>query len=89
MSQSNGDPEGYDIPIHRSLVQPLLWMGVPRNLFLTNIFAVVFGAIFLKTWTVLFIGIGVHFVFKYLGSKDPQFHQVFFRSKSHKLYYYR
>ena len=82
-------PEGYEIPIHRSLVQPLFWMGVPRNLFLSNIFFVIFGGIFFKTWTILFIGVALHFIFKFLGQKDPQFHLVFFRSKSHKLFYYR
>ena len=33
MSQKEELPEGYEIPIHRSLVKPLYWMGVPRNLF--------------------------------------------------------
>lgn len=36
-------PEGYEIPIHRSLVQPLYWMGVPRNLFISEILLGVLG----------------------------------------------
>lgn len=82
-------PEGYEIPIHRSLVQPLFWMGVPRNLFLLEFFGAVFGGIFLKTWTVIFVAVAAHFIFKYLGEKDPQFHEVFLRSRWHKAYYYR
>ena len=88
MSQ-NDLPEGYEIPIHRSLVQPLFWMGVPRNLFISNILIAILGGLFLKTWTVIFAAIAAHFVFKYFGEKDPQFHLVFWRSRSHKSYYYR
>lgn len=82
-------PEGYSIPFHRSLTQPILWMGIPRNVFLSNIFFAIFGGILFKSWTIVFIAIAAHFVFKFLAAKDPQFHEVFFRSKNHKLYYYR
>lgn len=86
----NDLPEGFAIPIHRSLVQPLFWMGVPRNLFLTNVFAGVFIGIFLKAYiTAVILTISIHLLFKFLGSKDPQFHLVFLRSKSLKSYYYR
>ena len=51
MSQKEELPEGYEIPIHRSLVKPLYWMGVPRNLFIAEILFAVLGGIFMKTWT--------------------------------------
>ena len=82
-------PEGYEIPIHRSLVQPLYWMGVPRNLFISEILLGVLGGIFFKTWTVIFVLGALHYLFRYLGQQDPQFHLVFLRAREHKNYYYR
>lgn len=82
-------PEGYEVPIHRSMVAPLFWMGVPRNLFLGNVFlAILCGAIF-KTLIIVPLAIAIHFLCKYLGQKDPQFHLVFFRARAHRKYYYR
>ena len=89
MSQKEELLEGYEIPIHRSLVKPLYWMGVPRNLFITEILFAVLGGIFMKTWTVLFVAVAAHYLFRHLGQQDPQFHQVFWQGKSHKSYYYR
>ncbi len=33
MSQidTNGRPDGYEVPVHRSLVNPVLLVGLPRN----------------------------------------------------------
>ena len=89
MSQKEELPEGYEIPIHRSLVIPLYWMGVPRNLFIAEILFAVLGGIFMKTWTVLFVAVAAHYLFRHLGQQDPQFHQVFWQGKGHKSYYYR
>ncbi|MGL5271566.1 MAG: VirB3 family type IV secretion system protein [Selenomonadaceae bacterium] len=89
MSQKEELPEGYEIPIHRSLVKPLYWMGVPRNLFIAEILFAVLGGIFMKTWTVLFVAVAAHYLFRHLGQQDPQFHQVFWQGRSHKSYYYR
>lgn len=82
-------PEGFEVPVHRSLVKPMFWMGVPRNLFLTNVFIGIFGGIIFKTFLVVAVVVLLHFLFKYLGSKDPQFHEVFWRAKNHKTIYYR
>ncbi len=82
-------PEGYEIPIHRSVVMPLFWAGVPRNLFLANIFNAIFCVIIFGTSAVIAIAIGLHFIFRYLGKKDPQFHEVFWRARTHKTHYYR
>lgn len=89
MSQEDKLPDGYAIPIHRSLIRPILWMGVPRTIFIGNLLFILLGSILLKTWTVLFVGIASHFLFKYLTSKDHQFFDIFLRAKKHKLYYYR
>lgn len=82
-------PDGFEIPVHRSLVKPMFWMGVPRNIFLSNVFLGILGGIIFKTFLVVVVVVLLHFLFKYLGSKDPQFHLVFWRAKNHKTIYYR
>lgn len=78
---------GYMAPLHRSLTQPIYWMGVPRNLLLMEAFVAVFGGIILKTFTVPALCVLVHFVFRFLGQQDKLFHQVFWRNKDYKSYY--
>lgn len=80
-------PEGYIIPIHRSLIQPLYWMGVPRNVLLIEIFGTILGGVIFKSFFVPVVALCVHFLFKYLGSKDPDFYKVFWASKSYKKFY--
>lgn len=82
-------PEGYEVPIHRALVQPLYWMGVPRNIFIGEIVFAVIGGLIFKTFTVIFITVAAHYLFRYLGQQDAQFHEVFWYSRLHKNYYYR
>lgn len=82
-------PDGFEIPVHRSLVKPMFWMGVPRNIFLSNVFLGILGGIIFKTFLVVVVVVLLHFLFKYLGAKDPQFHEVFWRAKNHKTIYYR
>ena len=82
-------PEGYEIPVHRSLVKPLVWAGVPRDLFLANVFLGILGGVIFKTFLVVVVVVVLHYLFKYLASSDPQFHTVFWRAKSHKTIYYR
>ena len=82
-------PEGYEIPIHRSLVAPLYWMGVPRNLFIAEIFLAIPGGGIFKTFSVMIIAGIAHYIFHMLGQQDAQFHEVFWQSRLHKVFYYR
>jgi type IV secretory pathway TrbD component len=79
--------QGYGIPIHRSLVKPLFWLGVPRNLLLSEFFAGLVGGLLFKTFTIPVLMLVVHLICKYLATKDPQFHTVYIRSLYHSLYY--
>ena len=81
-------PEGYIIPFHRSLTQPFYWMGVPRIILILEIFVAILGGVFFRTITVPAIAVVVHFIFRYFGNKDPDFHKVFWASKSYKSYYH-
>lgn len=80
-------PEGYEIPIHRSLTTPMFWGGVPRNLLILEVIVGVFGGLLLKTFIVPILAVAAHFLFRYLGQQDPQFHEVFWRAKDYKSFY--
>lgn len=81
-------PEGYVIPFHRSLTQPMYWMGVPRLVLILEVFGAILGGVIFKTLIVPFAAVAVHFLFRYFGGKDPDFHKVFWASKSYKSYYH-
>lgn len=88
MAKQNDTPEGYVIPFHRSLTQPLYWMGVPRSVLLIEIFGGILGGVIFKTFIVPIIAVGVHMLFRYFGGRDPDFHKVFWASKGYKSYYH-
>lgn len=89
MAKKNEDfPAGYQISFHRSLTQPMYWMGVPRNLFLLEVLIGIIGAVIVKTFWIPVIVICCHFLFRFLGQQDPEFHTVFWRSKDYKERYY-
>lgn len=82
--------EGYEVPIHRSIIEPTIyWMGVPRNLLLLLFLGAVLGGIIFKTFLVPVLAVIAYFIFRYLGTQDKQFMDVFLRSRKHDPYYYR
>lgn len=71
------DPPGYDAPLHRSLTEPILIAGLPRNLaFLvwTIICALVLGG---RQFWVLGPGLLLHFACVRATLYDPQLLDVF------------
>ena len=46
------------------------------------------GGIFFKTFLIPIICVGIHYLFRFLGQRDPDFLGVFWRSKDYKPYYY-
>ena len=66
----NNNDIAWEIPVHRSLVKPLYWMGVPRGLLIAEAMLAILGGVIFKTFLVPFIIICAHFVFRYLGEKD-------------------
>ena len=77
----------WEIPVHRSLVKPLYWMGVPRSVLILEILVGILGGVIFKTFMVPVVLVCVHFLFRYLGQKDSQFMDVFFRSLRHNKFY--
>lgn len=87
MNNDNVSDLDWEIPVHRSLVKPLYWMGVPRGLLIAEAMLAILGGVIFKTFLVPLIIIGCHFVFRYLGQKDSMFLDVFFRYVRHSNFY--
>ena len=66
--------------VHRSLTQPLLFAGVPRQLALAN--GTITAALALGAQSLLAIpvGVGFHLLLAMLTRHDPQFLQVLTRN---------
>jgi type IV secretion system protein TrbD len=73
-------PEGFEVPIHRSLTEPILVAGLPRRfaiLLWTPGMVVVLGLY--QIW-FLPIAFALHAVFAGLTKRDPHFFEVFVRA---------
>ena len=73
-------PDGFVVPIHRSLTEPVLVMGLPRRVAIldwTVGLAVVFG---LHQFWYIPLQLGLHALFASLTRRDPLFFEVFRRA---------
>jgi type IV secretion system protein VirB3 len=69
-------PDGFQVPVHRSVTQPLLVAGLPRALaygLWTLTFACVFG---LRQYWVLAIAAGLHALFAAIAKREPHFVEI-------------
>jgi type IV secretory pathway TrbD component len=69
--------EGLEVPLHRSLVEPISLMGLPRSTALalwTGIAAIVFGGH--QLW-ILPVGVGLHLACVAAAKTDPYIFDVF------------
>jgi type IV secretion system protein VirB3 len=72
--------DGFEVPIHRSLTQPIMFAGLPRSfgqLLWTAIAAFVLGLH--QVW-ILPVGLAMHAVFAAVARRDPFFFDVFLRA---------
>ena len=60
---------------------------MPRGILLLEFIGLILGGILFKTIVVIPDVEAVHFLFRYLGQKDPMFMDVFLRSVRHDDYY--
>ena len=78
--------KGYAVPIHQSLIKPLLMCGIPRDLFLLNgTFAMSF--IMMKCYTLILINVVIHMIALSFAKKDDQFFEALKRHINDKKYY--
>jgi type IV secretion system protein VirB3 len=73
------DP-GLEIPLHRSLTQPILMAGLPRNLALLLWTATAAFALGLHQLWVLPLAVLLHLVFAAMARRDPFFFDVIVRA---------
>jgi type IV secretion system protein VirB3 len=69
-------PEGFEVPLHRSLVEPMLLAGLPRTVALvlwTGVNAIAFG---LHQLWVLPLGIVLHLAAAAVTKADPYFFDI-------------
>jgi type IV secretion system protein VirB3 len=69
-------PEGFEVPLHRSIVEPMLLAGLPRTVALvlwTTVGAFAFG---LHQIWVLPIGIALHLAAAAATKADPHFFDI-------------
>jgi len=79
--------EGYSVPVHRSLTEPMMMAGVPRGVAILNGTIAAAVGLGLQMWVagVLLWVIG-QAVAVYAAKKDPAFIEVGLRHLKHKGY---
>lgn len=70
------EPDGFEVPVHRSLTEPILFAGVPRKIALLN--GTLMAAFALGAQSLIAVPIGVlfHIIFALLTRIDPNFFDV-------------
>ncbi len=90
------DPEtlldAYEVPIHPSVLRPVLWMGAERRFVILDILGcfllVVFtGYDLVAMLLIALLGLGVHGLAIELAKQDPQLAEIFLRSLRYQDYY--
>ena len=73
-------PDGFEVPIHRSLTEPILVAGLPRRfaiLLWTPGMVIILGLY--QIW-FLPVQVALHILFAALTKKDPLFFDIFLRT---------
>ena len=79
--------QGFEIPLHRSLTEPMLLSGAPRNVAILNGTLSAAIGIGLQLWVAgLVLWITGHTAAVWAARKDPQFLDVLLRHVRHKPY---
>ena len=72
--------DGYEVPVHRSLTQPMMVAGLPRNLGILLWTTTSAFALGLHQVWVLPIAIALHAGLAAAAKRDPYFFDVFLRA---------
>jgi len=79
--------EGFEVPVHLSVIKQQLVMGLPRQLALVLYTIILSLTLPLASWYAIPPGVFLHFVFAAAAKKDPGFWDVFRRSFSYSAFY--
>jgi type IV secretion system protein VirB3 len=80
-------PEGFEMPLHRSLTEPLLMGGAPRSVAIVNGTIAAALGLGLRIWLLgAVVGMVGHALAVWAAKADPQFMDVFSRHVKHKTF---
>jgi type IV secretion system protein VirB3 len=82
-----GDLEGFDVPLHRALTEPILLGGAPRSIAIVNGTIAAALGLGLQMWLagVLIWAVG-HSLAVFAAKRDPDFAPVLVRHLRQKAY---
>jgi type IV secretion system protein TrbD len=73
-------PDGYEVPMHLALTQPMLVGGVPRTFGILNLAISLVIALGLHLWWLgIPVGLAVHYAAVWMTKRDPWWFEVFRR----------
>ena len=79
--------EGYEVPLHRSLTEPILLGGAPRSVAIANGTLAAAIGIGLQLWVAgLAVWVVGHVAAVYAAKRDPQFMAVLARHLKQKAF---
>lgn len=77
--------EGFEVPLHLSLTQPILIMGAPRALAILNLTFSAALTLGLHRWLLgVFLGVTVHTAAAAFTQRDPLWFEVLRRHLRHR-----
>ena len=77
--------DGFEVPLHRSLTEPIFMAGAPRAVAIVNGTLAAAVGIGLRLWLVgMALGVVGHVLAVWGAKEDPQFMDVFARHVKHK-----
>jgi type IV secretion system protein TrbD len=78
---------GFEVPLHRSLTEPIFMGGAPRSVAIVNGTLAAAVGLGLQLWLVGFaLGLVGHVLAVWGAKADPQFMEVFARHVKHKAF---
>ncbi len=78
---------GFEVPLHRSLTEPILLAGAPRAVAIVNGTIAAALALGLRLWIAgALFGVIGHAIAVYAAKRDPQFVEVLGRHLRHKAH---
>ncbi len=81
-------PEGFEVPLHRALTEPIFLAGVPRSLAIVNGTLAAAVGLGLQQWVA---GLAIWVVMQAIGvfcaRHDPQFMEVLARHLRHRSFH--
>lgn len=82
-----GDIEGFEVPLHRSLTEPILLGGAPRSIAIVNGTIAAALGLGLQMWLAgVVLWIAGHSLAVFAAKRDPDFATVLIRHLRQKAY---